>query len=194
MVERTSPAAATVSRRGRVTGWLVRAIPTRERLAGNRWLRPVAHRVLAPSLWRFTRRSVPRGVALGLGTGLLFPFAHMPIAAVAALPIRANVPVAVGVTLLSNPLTLPPLLYCAFRIGHWVLRIDAALPGAPVAHATAANVGWLHWLVSEAGPSTIVGMLVITAVLATLGYALTALGWRVWIARKWRHRHDIKPH
>ena len=42
------------------------AMPTREGLATNRFVKPVAHRVLAPELWRFTRRSVPRGVALGL--------------------------------------------------------------------------------------------------------------------------------
>ena len=34
------------------------SIPSRESLAENRFIKPVAHRVLAPELWRFTRRSV----------------------------------------------------------------------------------------------------------------------------------------
>src|SRR3546814_18251722 len=75
--------------------WVRRHIPTREHIARNRLLKPVAHRILAPSLWRFTRRSVPRGVALGILTGTLFPFAHMPLAALFAFPTRANVPTAV---------------------------------------------------------------------------------------------------
>ena len=43
--------------------WLRRHMPTREQMARNKYLRPIAHRFLTPELWRFTRRSVPRGVA-----------------------------------------------------------------------------------------------------------------------------------
>ena len=50
-------------------GWLRANMPTRESMESNRLLRPVAHRVMEPGLWRFNRRSVPRGVALGMVTG-----------------------------------------------------------------------------------------------------------------------------
>ena len=39
---------------------------TRDQIERNRFLKPFAHRLLRSELWRFTRRSVPRGVALGL--------------------------------------------------------------------------------------------------------------------------------
>eukprot|EP01037_Dinobryon_pediforme_P041586 gene41586-51441_t len=52
----------------------------------------------------------------------------MPLAAVTALPVRANVPVAVGTTLLHNPLTTVPLFWSAYEIGHWVLRLDLDVP------------------------------------------------------------------
>ena len=45
--------------------------PTREGMAQNKYLAPIAHRFLSPELWRFTRRSVPRGVALGIFSGLV---------------------------------------------------------------------------------------------------------------------------
>ena len=45
-------------------------MPTREQLEGNRFVRPFAHWVLRAELWRFTRRSVPRGVAIGLLVGI----------------------------------------------------------------------------------------------------------------------------
>src|SRR3546814_14331011 len=72
---------------------------------------PVAHRVLEPSLWRFTRRSVPRGVALGLLVGifLLIPGVQIAGAALLALPFRANIPLAAAMTFLSNPATTPLL-------------------------------------------------------------------------------------
>jgi uncharacterized protein (DUF2062 family) len=174
--------------RGRLISW-IRHHVSREAFERNRFLRPFSRHVLAPSLWRFNRRSVPRGVALGIVTGILFPFAHMLVAAILSVPARANVPTAVGITLLNNPLTIPPLWVAAYRIGRSVMRLDAAVPGRPIASNVAQNAGWLHWLVAQGGPATIVGLVIIAAVLSVVGYAATALGWRLWISRKWQTRH-----
>lgn len=152
-------------------------------------MRPIAHRVLAPVLWRFTRRSVPRGVALGMVTGILIPLGQIPASAVLALPLRANIPAAALTTFLTNPVTTPLLWAAAYWIGRKVLRFDAAVPGTPIVNQIHANIDWLQWIYAEAGPAIIVGLLVITAIAAVLGYGLTALGWRLWIAAKWRRRH-----
>lgn len=167
----------------RLAGWAHRHLPTRESLERNRLLRPVAHRVLAPALWRFTRRSVPRGVALGMVTGILFPVAQVPLSALLALPVRANIPTAALTTLITNPLTTPPLWVAAYWLGSRMLRYEAE---ADV--AVRAGEGWLHWLVSQAGPSLVVGLLTITLILAATGFAASTLGWRWWIVRKWRAR------
>jgi hypothetical protein len=168
--------------------WVRHHVPTRESIERSRLLRPVAHRLLAPSLWRFNRRSVPRGVALGLFCGVIFPFAHMALAAMLALPLRANVPVAVGTTLTNNPVTIGPILWIAYRIGHGLLRVDASVPGHPAATAVHQHAGMLHWLVAQGGPATIVGLVVLAAGLAAAGYALAALGWRWRTGRRWRAR------
>ncbi len=160
----------------RVTNWWRRIMPTRESMEQHRLLRPVAHRVLAPALWRFTRRSVPRGVALGMVTGILFPVAQIAFSAVLALPIRANIPVAAAMTFITNPFTTPFIWVAAYWIGNQVLHFDAQVPGSPIATQVAANSGWLHWLFSVAGPATIVGLFIITASLAIVGYAVAALG------------------
>lgn len=165
-------------------------MPTRESIESNRFLKPVAHRVLRPELWRFTRRSVPRGVALGMVTGILFPVAQIPFSAILALPFRANIPTAVAMTFITNPLTTPFFWAAAIGIGRLVLHFDAHVPGHPIASGVAANAGWLHWLVADALPQWIVGMLIITVVFAILGYAGSAIGWRWWIARKWRQRRS----
>lgn len=175
---------------GRLRGWVQRNMPTREGMEHNRFLRPVAHRVLAPALWRFTRRSVPRGVALGMVTGILIPMGQIPASAVLALPLRANIPAAALTTFLTNPVTTPVLWAGAYWVGRKILRFDAVVPGAPIANKVAANMGWLQWLYAEAGPALIVGLLVLTIIGAVLGYALSVLGWRLWIARKWRSRHN----
>lgn len=173
--------------KGRAFAWFRHHV-SREAIQRNRILRPVAHRILAPSLWRFTRRSVPRGVALGVFAGILFPFAHMALAATLAFPLRANVPTAVGATLVNNPFTFVPIMASAYWTGRWVLRFDASVPGRPIASNVAHNAGLLHWLVAQGGPATIVGLAILAIVLSALGYAVTALGWRLWTARKWRNR------
>ena len=80
----------------RTTNWLRGHFPTREQLEKNRFIRPFAHRVLRSDLWRFNRRSVPRGIALGLFVGIMIPFAHSAVAALTAMFVRANVPVAIA--------------------------------------------------------------------------------------------------
>lgn len=170
----------------RLAAWCHRCLPTRDSLERSRLLRPVAHRVLAPELWRFTRRSVPRGVALGMVTGILFPLGQIPLAALLALSVRANVPAAAATTLITNPFTTPLLWTLAYWIGHWALQVDEAVPGDPL--RAAAESGWVQWLMSDAAPAIAVGLLIVSIVMAVAGYGLSVLGWRLWTARKWRRR------
>jgi hypothetical protein len=92
---------------------LRRLLPDPERVRANRWLRWLGPAVLAPQLWRFTRRSVALGVALGVFFGLLIPIAQIPLSAAAAIVLRANIPTAMASTLVSNPVTYAPLYYAA---------------------------------------------------------------------------------
>ncbi|NJR77332.1 DUF2062 domain-containing protein [Sphingomonas sp. 36D10-4-7] len=174
----------------RFAAWSRRNLPTRESMENSRLLRPIAHRVLAPELWRFTRRSVPRGVALGMFTGILIPMGQIPASAVLALPFRANVPAAALTTFFTNPLTTPFLFVLYYKVGALLLHVDSAVPGQPLGDAVGAAPSWLDWLIQDVGPATGLGMIVCAVAGAVLGYAVAALGWRAWIARKWRHRHD----
>ena len=170
----------------RLAAWWRRTLPTRDSLERSRVLRPIAHRVLAPELWRFTRRSVPRGVALGMVTGILFPIGQIPLAGLLALPCRANVPTAVATTFITNPFTTPFLWAFAYWLGKLALRVDAVVPGDPVRDT--ASSSWMQWLMSDAAPAIAVGLIIVTLVMAVGGYLLSALGWRLWVARKWKSR------
>lgn len=176
---------------GRIRNWWQRNMPTRESIEQIRWLRPVAHRVLAPELWRFTRRSVPRGVALGLLVGifLLIPGLQIAGAAVLALPFRANVPIAAAMTFLSNPATTPFILYASLYLGNTLLGRHADISGFMALIDGHAGIGqWLDWLLSQAAPALLIGLAAISIATAAAGYGLSILLWRLWIARKWRKR------
>ena len=179
----------------RFSGWARRNLPTRESFERIRWLRPVAHRVLLPQLWRFHRRSVPRGVALGVLVGVIVPFGQIIFAALLALPARANVPVAALTTFITNPFTTPPLWVAGYWVGSWMMKVDALTPETRLeSHVESKVQTWLQWLLVDAGPTTAVGLLVIAVVGAAVGYLLASFGWRWWTAHKWRHRHARPAH
>ena len=79
-----------------------------------------------PRLWHFSRKGIALGLALGIFFGLLIPVAQIPFAAALAVALRANVPMAVASTLVTNPVTFGPVYYGAYRLGKAVL--GAATP------------------------------------------------------------------
>jgi len=160
-----------------------RYMPTREQMARNRWLAPIAHRFLSPELWRFTRRSVPRGVALGLFSAFIIPLGQIFLAAFLALPARANVPVAAAVTFVTNPLTYAFWILIANRVGNFMLQIDAATAG--YASERLENSWWQAFVdFFQMAGVTVVGFLVMAIVSAALGYVLSSAVWRVLVARR----------
>ncbi|MDE2411919.1 MAG: DUF2062 domain-containing protein, partial [Sphingomonadales bacterium] len=159
-----------------VIDWVRARVPTREQLEANRFVRPFAHRVLRSDLWRFNRRSVPRGMALGLFMGILVPFAHSAVAALTAVFVRANVPVAIAATWVSNPATWVIIFPAAYQIGKAVLHLDRLTGVAPISE-TMQQTQTDHLLVrlTGAGLDTAFGLFVIATVLAALGYVATSL-------------------
>lgn len=172
----------------RFSRWLARNAPKREELAQSRWMKPFGQRVLHSEFWRLTRRSVPRGVAVGLWVGIfaLIPGIQIIGSALLSIPFRANIPIAAAMTFLSNPLTTPLFLYAAIDLGgrigfHTDLASFTALRGKSVGV-------WLQWLWSDAAPAVVTGLFLIGLGVALVGYSVSLVVWRWWVGRKWRQR------
>lgn len=179
----------------RFTRWIHANAPTRESLERHRFLAPIAHRVLAPELWRFTRRSVPRGVALGLLVGifLMIPGLQMVGAAFLALPFRANIPLAAAMTFLSNPATTPLILWASLYVGNTMLGRTADISSFMALVQEHASIRqWAAWLVSEAAPALVFGLSIISIAAAALGYFVADWLWRAHLFRKWKERQRCK--
>ena len=183
---------ADVALADRVPGWVKRHVPTRDSVQHNRLLRPFAKPLSNPALWRLHRRSVPRAVALGLGVGVIIPFMHTFIAALLAIPARANVAVAAAVTLLINPLTIPPLYYAAYHVGKWELRHDRGVVDQETARQVTGDLGRiLFWIHHGAGPMAL-GVVNIAIAAALIGYGVATVAWRLWRGSKWRQRQHSR--
>jgi uncharacterized protein (DUF2062 family) len=176
-------------KKGSVGGWFHRHIPTREQLEHNRFVRPFAHRVLHSELWRFTRRSVPRGVALGLFVGVMIPLAHFVVATFLAVFVRANIPAALAATFIGFPVVYVFIVALAYKVGNWLLHLDASTAIQPISETMqATNTGTFLERLTGAGTETALGLFVIATILASVGYLATSLGWRWWVGRKRRRR------
>jgi len=171
------------------TDWLHRNMPKREEMEGNRFVGPFARR---QELWRFTRRSVPRGVAVGLLVGIfaLIPGIQIIGAALMCVPCRGNIPIAALMTFLSNPATTPLILAASIYIGNR-LGFHADLATFYGMYERGAGLReWGYWLISDAAPALVIGLFIISVVSAAIGYLIASFGWRWWIGRKRRAKAE----
>ena len=139
-----------------------------------------------------TRRSVPRGVAVGLFVAVIIPFMHTIVAALLAIPPRANVAVAAIFTLVVNPLTIPPMYYAAYRIGSWELHHDSRLLDPEAAERFSGELSRLLFWVHHASGPIALGILTMAAALAAIGYVGSSLIWASWSRSRWRHRRQLR--
>jgi uncharacterized protein (DUF2062 family) len=175
----------------RLSRWFHSQMPTHEHLATNRLTAPLARR---QDLFRFTRRSVPRGVAVGLLVGIfaLIPGVQIIGAALMCVPCRGNIPLAAGMTFLSNPATTPLILAASIWIGNR-LGYHADLSTFYALYERGVGLSeWAHWLLSDAAPALLVGLFVISTVTASVGYLLASWFWRFWIGRKHQTRRALR--
>ena len=167
-----------------------RHAPDREELRRSPLLKPFGQRIWQSDLWRFTRRSVPRGVAVGLLVGifLMVPGLQAIGAILLATPIRANIPISVAMTFMSNPATTPLFLIAAINVGN-MLGFHADIAAFHRLYASGAGFrDWMSWLVSDAAPALVSGLAVIGLAFAFAGYWVSLVVWRLWIGSKWRSR------
>lgn len=188
MVERGSMRGRALNIVAALKGWFGSHMPTRESIAANRWLEPFAHHLLSPGLWRLNRRSVPRGVALGLVAGLVVPFAHTVIAALLAIPLRANVLIAAGTTWVSNPITWIVIFPLERSIGKFLIGLGHIKAASHAAIQAGGPVhSWLSLILKTSGEIAL-GSVVLAGVAGIAGYFLVGMVWRFRMGRKWRSR------
>lgn len=171
--------------------WVRRNSPRREELLESRWLKPFAHRIGHSELWRFTRRSVPRGVALGLFVGifLLIPGVQIIGVALLALPCRANIPLGAAMTFLSNPATTPFIIAFSVYVGNVTFGLHADVSTFDKLLAAGASLSeWAAWFFSDAAPAFLAGLFIVSLVSAVVGYVLSSVIWTAWLRQKWRIR------
>lgn len=172
--------------------FLRRILPDGDKVRAHKYLAWCSGWLHHPNLWHLNRHSVAGGVAIGLAAGLVPGPLQMLTAALIAIPMKKNLPVALATTLYTNPFTIAPLYLFAYAYGRLLLGADGRAPDvAPF------EWDWSHWLDSALalgqwalalGKPLAVGLVALALTLAVLGYASVQIGWRLYVTLAWRAR------
>jgi uncharacterized protein (DUF2062 family) len=129
---------------------------------------------------------VALGAALGVFFGFLVPVAQILFAAVFALLLRANLPVAAVATLVSNPFTYGPIFVLAYRAGSAILgeAPDAAREAAMAREAGQPRSDPQTWIerFRAIGKPLALGLAVFAVAGGGLTWIVVTLAW-ILIAR-----------
>jgi uncharacterized protein (DUF2062 family) len=166
-------------------------LPSHESIRQNRYIALFGTLLLHPNLWHLNRHSVAGGLAIGLFAGLVPGPLQMLTAALLAVPLRVNLPVALATTLYTNPLTIGPLYVIAYWIGTLLVPGDSAPFVRPPEFDWSHLGAWLHalfeWTLSLGKPLAL-GLVALAIGLAIAGYVIAQLAWRAYVMRAWRRR------
>jgi uncharacterized protein (DUF2062 family) len=151
----------------------------RHQIAEQWFMTPFRHLLHDHRLWGIRRKTVVPAFSLGLAVAFLpFP-GHFLFAALAALALHINIPVAAVSTLVVNPITVGPLFYSAYLLGAAMLDI------APGPFDFELSLDWMQNVFVSVWLPLSLGCLVLGAGAAVLGYISLDALWRYSI-------HDYK--
>jgi uncharacterized protein len=157
-----------------------RLAPDTRAMQGHKHLRVFGRLLHDPNLWHLNRRSAAGAFAVGLFMMYMPPFGQALMAAGAAMAFRVNLPIAVALVFITNPITIPPMFYFAYLLGAWTLG-QAVAPFDLAFWAEPAN--WLSILSPLA-----LGCLLCAIACSVIGYFGVRLAWRWHVVRHLQRR------
>jgi hypothetical protein len=159
-----------------------RVMPDPETIRRHKSLQCLGKLLEKSCLWRLNRHSV----ALACLTGLFVAFIPVPfqmlLAAAMAIGIHANLPISVALVWVTNPLTMPPIFFAAYKVGAWILGMPTKVSDFHV------SAEWfLHSLATIWKPF-LLGCLVSGLAVGVAGYIGSHLLWRGYVVYRYRRR------
>ena len=139
-----------------------------------------------PNLFHLNRHSVSVGFFVGLFIAFLPIPGQIPLAALAALKARCNLPIAVILVWVSNPLTFPFIFYFEYQIGSNILMRPANDFGFEVSWS------WLWDILPTVWGPLLLGSLICSLFFSCAGYLSVQWFWRWHVTSKWNLRKKRK--
>ena len=139
-----------------------------------------------PNLLHLNRHSV----SLAVFIGIFCAFVPIPIQTLMVIAmcfwLGANLPLAMVIIWMSNPLTIPPMFYLTYKLGSYILGTTLG------DFSVTLSWEWFSQLGSEILLPLFVGSILAGTVLASIGYFFVLFLWRWKVIKDWEHRKDIR--
>ena len=165
-------------------------MPDSNRIKNHPHLNKVFGKLLHdPNLLHLNRRSVSGAFFVGLFMAFVPLPSQMILAAGIAIWVRVNLPLSVGLVWVSNPFTMPPLFYFAYKVGAWTLNVPVTDWNFELSWA------WFGTELAAKWEPFLLGCFICGVVSGFLGFVLIRLIWRINIGSRWatrKRRHCAK--
>ena len=118
--------------------------------------------------------------------GLFVAFIPVPgqmvVAAILAVRLRCNLPLAVGLVWITNPLTMPAIFYLSYKIG--ALIIDVPMQEM----VFDLSFRWITHSLGSIWQPMLLGCVICGTFFGSLGYFLISVIWRWRVSVRWKKR------
>ncbi len=147
-------------------------LPTKERLKEIKPLRFLGEMIFDPNLWHFNLHSISYAALFGLFCCFLpIPFQMIPCALL-CIWVRCNIPLALAFVWISNPITMPPMMYFAYRVGTQFLDQNNQVESIDL------SLEWLMAQMAIVWQPLLLGSLACGITAGLVGFASVHLYWR----------------
>ncbi|MEC7832619.1 MAG: DUF2062 domain-containing protein [Pseudomonadota bacterium] len=148
-------------------------------------LRIIGTPLLHKELWQFSRKPLCGGVAVGFFWGWMpMPFQMLP-AAICSIIFRVNFPLSLIGVWISNPITMPPMMYFAYLVGNWLLNLD------PQYKVFELTMDWIESAWGNIWEPLLIGSLLLGIISSILSYMTMHIIWKVFLYNKVKERQNI---
>ena len=168
-----------------------RFLPHHDKVKKHKHLQMFGTLLHSPNLWHLNRRSVAGAFANGLFMAFMpVPF-QMILAAGAAIVFSVNLPLSVALVWITNPLTMPPIFYGAYKVGNWLMGRQGSAN-----FNIELSIDWLTTGLVHNWQPFLLGCFVCGSIAALLGYVSMRLYWRHHVLKEWnkRKQKQMFPH
>ena len=106
----------------------------------------------------------------------------MLVAGVLAVAFRCHLPLSVALVWITNPLTMAPMYYFAYRLGALLLNMELEVQSFEL------SLDWLLSNLDTIGYPLLFGSLLCGWVLGVTGFVVVRVAWRLHVISRWKER------
>lgn len=157
--------------------FIKRVTPSASQIRNNRFLKRFGKYLNAEHLWHINRNQVALSLSIGVFIAFIPLPGHMIVAALLAILLRANLPVAIASVWVSNPFTMLPMYGFGYFLGAHILGISME------------EIQFNTWkVILDFWQPLFLGCVILGAVTALMANILLRMVWMYSVNRRWQKR------